>query len=366
MTQKEFVNKIEKNRGKLLRIARTMVRQDDCEDALQSAILSAWENLPQLRDEQAFDAWLTQILINRCRQIQRGYKKQRDIRSASVWHNPETQAPESDLLEAMCYLSDEERELFDRHHVQGYSIREMAEEIGKSEDVVKMRLYRARKHLKAILISLLLLVLLACAAIGTDLIDVDWFMHNRRAEPAVIKNRIVPKTIGISYLGNRLDVEISDAVWNMDALSVAFVYSVVGKADDALVIHSGNIGVDGVRQDHIWTDDGILPVQAWANGKKVQVFTLDGWQLGGMVLTGSEDCLPDGRGETFIAELYLDWIRPERYGSLLDENGMMTFEAELTLKDYEGGESLEAQKVVVRIDAPTPQEWRNRYEACDR
>lgn len=85
-----------------------------------------------------------------------------------------------------------------------------------------------------------------------------------------------------------------------------------------------------------------------------------------MHLTGAQDYLPDGLGETFMAQLYLDWIEPDRYESLLDANGMLAFEAELTLEDYESGETLEAQKAVVRIGAPTAQEWRELYEAYHR
>lgn len=365
MDRAEFSANVEANRPKLMKIAKAMIRSSDCEDAVQSAIASAWEHLPQLRDKHAFDAWLVQILVNRCRQIQREYKKNQDIFAAMAGRYREEEE-KSDLLEALDELGEEERSLILQHHHQGYTIREISYMHGVPEDVVKMRLYRARKHLRLILLSLLLLVLFACAAIGTGAIDVDWFLQNRRAEPAVIPSAIIPEHVEISYSGTMLRVEISDVVWNQDDLSMMVVYSIAGKDDDALVIHSGNIGVDGIRLDHIWTDGGILPVHEWADGKKVQIFTLDAWRLGGMVLPGGVDCIPDGRGETFMAELHLDWIRPELYESLLDANGMLTFETGLTLEDYESSEILEVQEVIVSVGAPTSKEWRIRYEAYDR
>ena len=85
LNREEFVLRVSGERKKLLRIARGMVRSCDCEDAVQSAILSAWEHQAELRDEKAFDTWLKRILINRCRQIQRGYKKEKEACAAMHW-----------------------------------------------------------------------------------------------------------------------------------------------------------------------------------------------------------------------------------------------------------------------------------------
>ena len=365
LNKQEFILKVTDNRGELLRLARSMVRRSDSEDAVQSAILSAWEHLPQLRDESAFDAWLRQILINRCRQIQRGYKREKDICAALPQSGWEADAPAAALREAMEELHDEERKLIRMHHEQGYSLKEIAAETGKSEDVLKMRLYRARKHLRMILI-MLLLILMAAVAVGTGMIDVSWFLQNRRAMPTTIENPMTPESVSVHYAGSKLEITVSDTVWDKDAMSLTFVYSIAGKDDQALAVHSGNIGVDGVRMDHIWTEEGIVPVLDWADGKPVHVFSLDGWHMGGVYLTGTEDYLPDGLGETLMAELDLDWIRPDRYESLLDADGRLAFEADVTLEDYRSEAVLEEQTMVVRVDAPTPQEWREMYETYNR
>lgn len=366
MDREGFISNVERSRQTLLYIARSMVRESDCEDAVQSAILSAWAHLPQLRDEQAFDAWLRQILINRCRQIQRTYMREKELKAALAKDEPAAETDDSALREALGALSEEQRRLILAHHEQGYTLREMADAMGTSQDALKMRLSRARKRLRLLLISLLLFVLLASVAVGTGMIDVGWFMQNRRAEPSMIEHPIEPETVDVEYLGEMLDVSVNDVVWNTDTLSLAFVYSIAGTDKQGLTVHSGNIGVDGLRVDHIWTDEGVVPVEAWAKGKPVYVFTIDGWRLGGVNLTGGGDWLPDGLGETFMAELYLDWIRPERYERLLDANGMLAFEADLMLADYRSGEILEKQSVIIRVGAPTMQEWREMYEAYDR
>ena len=40
--------------------------KSDCEDAVQEAILTAYEKLHTLREEKYFKTWLTRILINTC------------------------------------------------------------------------------------------------------------------------------------------------------------------------------------------------------------------------------------------------------------------------------------------------------------
>lgn len=52
----EFTQRVSQSRRKLFAIARTMLPERDCEDAVQSAMLSAWEHLSELRNDDAFDA----------------------------------------------------------------------------------------------------------------------------------------------------------------------------------------------------------------------------------------------------------------------------------------------------------------------
>jgi DNA-directed RNA polymerase specialized sigma24 family protein len=50
------------------RIARAMLGDESAaRDATQDALVSAWHELPRLRDPEAFDAWLRRILVNACR-----------------------------------------------------------------------------------------------------------------------------------------------------------------------------------------------------------------------------------------------------------------------------------------------------------
>ena len=56
----------------LYRVSKTILREDhDCEDAVQEAILKAYQKLDTLREERYFRTWLIRILINECYRIRR-------------------------------------------------------------------------------------------------------------------------------------------------------------------------------------------------------------------------------------------------------------------------------------------------------
>lgn len=366
MDREEFEARVTRCRGQLMRIARRYLPPGECEDAVQSAMLLAWEHLPQLRRESALEAWLAQILVNQCRQALRQRKKDEQvIRELRQLHD-ETAPAETCLHDALGQMRPDARDLLLMRHEQGYTIGELAEKLHTSEDAVKMRLHRARQRLRILLVSLLLLLLLATAAVGTGVWDVDWFLRNRRASPAQTNDTDLESAREISYSGRFLTAEVSDVRWELSSLELLFTYSIAGTDDETLAVHSGCLGVDGMRFDHIWTGDAILPVETWAKGKAVRVYTLDGWRIGGMTLNGSEDFLPDGLGESFFAHLYLDRLTPELYAQLLNEDGLLKLECGVTVRDFGSSETLETGLLTLRVAAPTAEEWRSLHEAYNR
>jgi RNA polymerase sigma-70 factor, ECF subfamily len=62
------------------RIARAILGDDsDARDATQDAYVSAWRDLPRLRNHDTFEAWLRRILVNACRAKLRGRRRVREI-----------------------------------------------------------------------------------------------------------------------------------------------------------------------------------------------------------------------------------------------------------------------------------------------
>ncbi len=76
MTKEVFVPLIEQASGRVYRVARAILRNDeDCRDALQETALKAWQKRDTLRDEALFGTWLTRILINECHTLLRKKRK---------------------------------------------------------------------------------------------------------------------------------------------------------------------------------------------------------------------------------------------------------------------------------------------------
>ena len=77
---------VEARVGSMTRTAMAILgREDEARDAVQDALVTAWRELASLRDPGAFDAWLTRILVNRCRRGLRriGLARVREIPAAT-------------------------------------------------------------------------------------------------------------------------------------------------------------------------------------------------------------------------------------------------------------------------------------------
>lgn len=81
MEKEQFVREVREVEKTMYRIAKTYLQEEkDCEDAVQEAILHAYEKLDTLREERFFKTWLVRILINECHQLGRGKSKLMPLR----------------------------------------------------------------------------------------------------------------------------------------------------------------------------------------------------------------------------------------------------------------------------------------------
>ena len=73
MTAAEFSDQVLLMEPMLYRVAYgLLLNRTDCADAVQEALLRAWEKRRSLRDESLFRTWLVRILINECYTLLRG------------------------------------------------------------------------------------------------------------------------------------------------------------------------------------------------------------------------------------------------------------------------------------------------------
>lgn len=156
-----FAALVDRHAPTLHRLASAIVGADDAEDATQEALLSAWRELPKLRDVERFEPWLRRILVNRCRKFLRG--RSRRISPVSFdparGHEPidpgqlvDARIAEQSALDAVFeQLSPDQRVLLALHYTMDLSIRESAEALGIRNGTAKSRLNKALAALRAAL-----------------------------------------------------------------------------------------------------------------------------------------------------------------------------------------------------------------------
>jgi len=163
----ELVKKFERRVfGLIYQILRSA---NEVEDIAQEVFTKLYFSLPQFRLDGSFDAWLHRIVVNQCYDYLRKRKRAPQVTEADL--SPEevasieslgslTQVGHADvhvtlearqaadhLLEA---LPPKERSLLILKEVEGLSIEELMRTFKASKSAIKLRLFRARKHLKSI------------------------------------------------------------------------------------------------------------------------------------------------------------------------------------------------------------------------
>ncbi|HEV8401460.1 MAG TPA: sigma-70 family RNA polymerase sigma factor [Candidatus Limnocylindrales bacterium] len=145
---------------RLLRLAISIIgNEPDGRDVVQDVCVQVWQALPNLRDPERFDAWLSRILVNGCRSNMRGRRRVavREISMDGVMGD----GPASDDPVPSDHLStnDAIRRAFDRldadkrsilvlHHVDGRSVTEIADLLRIPKGTAMWRLHAARRSLE--------------------------------------------------------------------------------------------------------------------------------------------------------------------------------------------------------------------------
>lgn len=137
----------------------------DARDATQETFLSAWRDLPHLRDDTRFDAWLGRIGLNAARMTLRRRGRVREIpadlldpvdggralvpgAAAGTGDGTAGVVERDALRRAFGRLGVDQRTLLYLHHVEGWSVDELATVLGIPTGTAKSRLHAARKRLE--------------------------------------------------------------------------------------------------------------------------------------------------------------------------------------------------------------------------
>jgi len=172
--EKAFDEIVLRSQKKVFNIAYRMLGNlEEAKDLSQEVFISVLESVKDLKEETKFDAWLTQITLNHCRNRWKYLKRRQYFNSDSLddpietedgsmpravvdpSDNPEILYEKKSIQQfiqrGLLKLKEDQRELLVLRDLQGFSYEEMAELLSLPEGTIKSRLHRARMDFKEIL-----------------------------------------------------------------------------------------------------------------------------------------------------------------------------------------------------------------------
>jgi RNA polymerase sigma-70 factor (ECF subfamily) len=151
-----FEELVRQHEAQVYRLAYRMLRhREEAEDITQEALLKAFESLSALREPQARRAWVGRIAASLCLARLRSPSYRRECHSDTLaeYAAPGPTEEEATLnrlvRDEVARLPRHYQELLRACYVEGRSYEEMARRAGLEVTTVKMRLFRARRRLRA-------------------------------------------------------------------------------------------------------------------------------------------------------------------------------------------------------------------------
>lgn len=125
----------------------------DGSDAVQDALLSAWQGLERLREPDAFPAWFRRHVIRAATRTRRTRARHHvvELDATTVAAGPDVDraVARRTLAGAFERLDDDDRLLLTLHHLWRLPIAETAAHLGVPEGTVKSRVHYALDRLRA-------------------------------------------------------------------------------------------------------------------------------------------------------------------------------------------------------------------------
>lgn len=145
-----FESLLRANALSMLRFADFVLHdRSAAEEALQEALMTAWNRRRTLRDASAFVPWLRTIVLRECLRWRRRFLRQvLGISNRVAAPATDDSATQLDLARAIRGLSPALRAVVYLHFYEDQTLRQVAEELSIPESTAKTRLYEALSRLR--------------------------------------------------------------------------------------------------------------------------------------------------------------------------------------------------------------------------
>ncbi len=152
MTRKEFGTAYIHGCDRTVRFLRSRgLSEDEAHETAQAAWVRGWERRGQIRDQDKALTWVNSIALNLYRNQLRKDRKREEMHDFAI--PPKVSLISIDLRRMLdrCRFSD--RELLEKRYFLGYEMAELARDQGCSQTAVRVRLLRARRTLRQLLVA---------------------------------------------------------------------------------------------------------------------------------------------------------------------------------------------------------------------
>lgn len=132
---------------------RYMNNTDEAKDALQEGFIKVYRNLEKFTFKGSFEGWLKRIFVNTSIELIRKRKHHLDIEEAAVKPSlsgnlAEARIDADRMMALIQQLPHGYRTVFNMYVIDGYSHKEISEQLNITESTSKSQLFKARKQLQ--------------------------------------------------------------------------------------------------------------------------------------------------------------------------------------------------------------------------
>jgi RNA polymerase sigma factor (sigma-70 family) len=144
-----FVSLVKQYEDVLYRTASRLLNNDeDVADAMQDTIISAYEKLHTLKNDEYFNTWICKILINKCNSLLNKSKNVSVIDENLLIQKRDDEFQKIELEDALNSLNEVYKLALILYYIVGLNVKEISEFLKEPEGTIKSRLSRAKSILR--------------------------------------------------------------------------------------------------------------------------------------------------------------------------------------------------------------------------
>jgi len=142
---------VERYWAMLVRLARSVIGEDEAEDAAQEALVVAWRKLHQLTEPHAFPRWVARIVLRHS--LRRARRRPHTVPLEAAGDPGHAPGVESRVLvwEVLSHLAPRQRAVLHLTVVEGMADSEIGRALGISASSVRVHRLRARSRVSELL-----------------------------------------------------------------------------------------------------------------------------------------------------------------------------------------------------------------------